>query len=43
MPFKSKAQIRKLAILTQKGKFPEKTFMEWARNTKNTKKLPYKK
>jgi len=43
MPFKSKAQARKLAILTAQGKFPKKSFEEWAHATKNFKKLPERK
>ena len=40
MPFKSKAQIRKLAVLTKQGKFSKEKFMEFAHATKNAKKLP---
>lgn len=41
MPFKSKAQVRKLAILAKEGKFPKSKFMEFA-NATTFKGLPYK-
>lgn len=40
MPFKSKAQARKLAMLAGQGKFPMKSLYEWASATKNFKRLP---
>jgi len=43
MPFKSKAQARKLAMMTAKGEFPKSKFEEFARSTKNFKKLPERK
>lgn len=42
MPFKSKSQARKLAMLTAQGKFPKKAFEEWANATKSYKRLPEK-
>lgn len=42
MPFKSQAQAKKLAILTAQGKFPMKSFREWANATPSLKKLPKK-
>lgn len=42
MPFKSKAQVRKFAILRDEGKISEKTFDEWARKT-DFSKLPARK
>jgi hypothetical protein len=44
MPFKSKKQIGKFAILEKEGKLPKGTLKEWAHETPNIKKLPtYKK
>lgn len=43
MAFKSKAQARKLAVLTALGKFPKEKFEEWASATKNYKRLPERK
>jgi len=43
MPFKSKAQARKLAVMTAKGEFPKKKFEEWANKTKSWEKLPERK
>jgi len=43
MPFKSKAQARKLAVLTAKGQFSKEKFREWAESTKNFKRLPERK
>lgn len=42
MPFKSKAQIGKLAILEKQGKLPKGTVKKWAKETPNIKKLPKK-
>lgn len=39
MPFKSKKQARKFALLMHQGKISRKTFQEWASHT-NFKKLP---
>lgn len=43
MPFKSKAQAKKLAVLTAQGKFPKAKFEEWANATKNYSRLPERK
>lgn len=43
MPFKSKAQMRKLAMLMKLGKFSEKKFKEFASKTPSVKNLPEKK
>jgi hypothetical protein len=40
MPFKSKAQVGKIAILEKQGKVKKGTFKEFAKHTKNMKKLP---
>ena len=41
-PFRSKAQARKLAVLTAQGKFSQKAFQEWAESTVSWKSLPDK-
>ena len=43
MPFRSKAQVRKLAILEEQGQLPEGTLHEWAGETPNMKSLPERK
>jgi len=43
MPFKSKAQARKLAVLVGKGEFPKDKFVEWDNATKSWKRLPERK
>lgn len=40
MPFKSKAQVGKIAILEKEGKVKKGTVKEWASETPNMKKLP---
>lgn len=42
MPFKSKAQMVKMALLVREGKISQKTFDEFAKHTKNIKALPDK-
>lgn len=43
MPFKSKAQMAKFAMLEKQGKLPKGTLEEWLAETPNPKKLPEKK
>lgn len=43
MPFKSKAQVKKFAILEKEGKLPKGTTKKWAAETPSMKKLPKKK
>jgi hypothetical protein len=43
MPIKSKAQMRKLAVLEKQGKVPEGTLHRWAEETPNMKSLPERK
>lgn len=40
MPFKSKAQLKKFALLEKQGKLKPGTFNRWLIETKDTKKLP---
>ncbi|MFZ2653581.1 MAG: hypothetical protein WAX69_01575, partial [Victivallales bacterium] len=40
MPFKSKAQLRKFAVLVEQGKMKPKVFKEWLEATPSVKKLP---
>ena len=40
MPFSSKAQARKFAVMAGQGKISMKTFREWSNETKNYDKLP---
>jgi hypothetical protein len=40
MPFKSKAQIRKFAMLVKQGKISQAKFDEWEAATPSLKKLP---
>jgi len=40
MPFKSKAQMRKIAAMERAGELPPGTFDRWMRETKNLKRLP---
>ena len=40
MPFKSKAQLKKFAMLEKAGKLPKGTTSQWAHETKNIKRLP---
>lgn len=40
VPFKSKAQVGKMAILEKEGKVKKGTVKEWASETPNMKKLP---
>lgn len=42
MPFKSKAQLRKFALLVKQGKMSKKVFEEWLKETPNIKRLPNK-
>jgi hypothetical protein len=42
MPFHSKAQIGKIAVLEKQGKVPKGTFKEFAKKTPKMKKLPKK-
>jgi len=42
MPFKSKAQVGKMAMLEKEGKVKKGTMKEWAAETPNMKKLPKK-
>lgn len=43
MPFKSKAQARKFAVMAGKGEISMKTFREWSNATKSYEKLPERK
>lgn len=40
MPFKSKAQVAKMAELEKEGKVKKGTVKEWMKETHNPKKLP---
>lgn len=40
MPFRSKAQMRKMALLESRGDVPRGTVTRWAKETKGEKKLP---
>lgn len=40
MPFRSKSQIRKLAILERNGHLRKGTVHRWAKETKNIHRLP---
>lgn len=40
MPFSSKAQIKKLALLVKQGKFPKKKFDQYKKETPDADKLP---
>lgn len=40
MPFRSKAQMRKFAVMERQGKLPRGTFRRWLRHTPNVKRLP---
>ena len=42
MPFKSKKQLKKFAVLEKQGKLPKGTFKEWVKETPNIKRLPTK-
>lgn len=42
MPFKSKAQMKKILMLEQEGKVPKGTFEKWKKHTRNIKSLPEK-
>lgn len=42
MPYRSKAQVRKFAVLEKQGKLPKGTTKAWAKETPNMKKLPNK-
>ena len=43
MPFRSKAQMRKMAVLEREGKIPPGTFREWLSETWDVKRLPERK
>lgn len=43
MAFKSKAQARRLAVMTARGEFPKSKFEEFANATKNYGRLPERK
>jgi len=43
MPFKSKAQMRKIAAMERAGELPPGTFDKWMRETRNPKRLPERK
>ena len=43
MPFKSKSQMGKMAVLEKQGKVKKGTVKEWAAETPDLKKLPMKK
>jgi hypothetical protein len=43
MPFRSKAQMRKIAAMERAGEVPSGTFDKWIRKTKNPKRLPERK
>jgi hypothetical protein len=43
VPFKSKAQMRKIAAMERAGELPSGTFERWMRKTKNPKRLPERK
>ena len=43
MPFRSKAQVGKIAALEKKGKVKKGTFKEFADETQDMKSLPKKK
>ncbi len=40
MPFKSKSQVRKFAMLVKQHKMSQAEFQKWLRETGNIKKLP---
>ena len=40
MPFKSKAQLRKFAVLVEQGKMKPRVVKEWLEATPSVKKLP---
>ena len=40
MPFKSRAQLRKFAVLVEQGKMKPRVFKEWLKATPSVKKLP---
>ncbi len=42
MPFKSKAQLRKFAILVKQGKLSQAEFDKWVHETHDIKSLPNK-
>jgi hypothetical protein len=42
MPFKSKAQVGKIAVLEKEGKVKKGTFKEFVKATPDMKKLPAK-
>ncbi len=42
MPFKSRAQLAKFALLEEEGKLPKGTTALWAAETPDIKKLPKK-
>ena len=43
MPFKSKAQMRKIAAMEQHGELPSGTFDKWMSKTGDVKRLPERK
>ena len=42
MPFKSKQQVKKMAVLEKEGKVKKGTVSAWAKETPSMKKLPTK-
>ncbi len=42
MPFKSKSQLRKFALMLRRGEISKATFDKWVKHTKNIKRLPEK-
>jgi hypothetical protein len=40
MPFKSKAQMRKIAMLERQGKLPPDTYRKWLQHTPHPSRLP---
>jgi hypothetical protein len=42
MPYKSKSQVRKFFSMEEKGQLPKGKAEQWAKETKNIKKLPNK-
>ena len=43
MPFKSKAQMRKFAVMERNGELPPGTFEKWMSKTGDVKRLPERK
>jgi len=43
MPFRSRSQLRKFAVLVRQGKMSEKEFKKWIKETPDIKSLPERK